>query len=101
RKARDELIQLRNFLLTLKVARFNARADLGFSEHHVVITAGISNDRLVIDVRDVRADFVKEMSVVRNDNETAVVGDEILLEPVNGIQVKIIRGLVQQQDLRI
>ena len=48
-----------------------ARADLRLGEHHVVVAAGVGDDRLVVDVGDVRADRVQEMAVVRDDDERA------------------------------
>ena len=41
REPRDELIQLRDLLLALRILRFDARADLRLREHHVVVPAGV------------------------------------------------------------
>ncbi len=49
------------------------RADLRLRQHHVIVAAGISDDRLVVDVRHVRADVVEEMAVVRDDDQAAMV----------------------------
>src|SRR6267378_5058186 len=63
-EAGDELVQLVDFLLALSVLRFDLRANLCLRNHHVVISAGVSNDGLVIDVGDVGANAVEEMTVV-------------------------------------
>src|SRR5207248_7695371 len=36
-----------------------------------------------------------------NNDEASVIGAEMLLQPVNGIEVEVIRGLVQQQHIGI
>ena len=45
---------------------------------HVVVAAGVGDDRLVVDVGGMRADGVQEMPVVRDDDERALVADEKL-----------------------
>src|SRR5208283_2035054 len=65
-KARDELVQLRNFLFALRVLRFDLRANLRLRDDHVVVSAGVSDDGLVIDVGNVGANAVEKMTVVRN-----------------------------------
>ena len=94
-ESRDELLQLGDLFVSLRVARFDAGAHLGLGEHHVVVTAGVSDDGLIIDVRDMRADLVQKMAVVRNDDETSAIGAQVILEPVDGIEVEVVRGFVQ------
>ncbi len=45
REARDEFVQLRDLLFALRVFRFDARANLRLGEHHVVVAAGVHDDR--------------------------------------------------------
>ena len=52
---------------------FDARADLRLGQHHVVVAAGVGDDGFVVDVGDVRADFVQEMAIVRDDDQAAFV----------------------------
>ena len=77
-----------------------ARADLRLRQHHVVVAAGIRDDRLVVDVGDVRADLVQEVPVVRDDDERAVVALEERLQPVDRVEVEVVRRLVEQQRFR-
>ena len=72
RKAGDELIELRDFLLAHGVIRFDARANLRLGQDHVVVTAGVHDDRLVVDVGNVRAYAVQKMPVVRDHQQRAV-----------------------------
>src|ERR1039457_6512964 len=94
REPRDELVQLCDLLVTLGVTCFNARADLSFGQYHVVIGASVRNDALVVYVGSMRADFVQEMPVVRNDDQAPRVSQQVLLKPVDGIEVQVIGRLV-------
>ncbi len=100
-KPRDELLQLRNFLFALGIFRFDPRANLRLGDDHVVVAAVVHDDRFVVDVRGVRAHAVEEVAVVRDDDQHAFVVAEISLQPVHGIQVEVVGGLVEQQRARI
>ena len=53
----------------------------------------------VVDVGDVRADAVQEVPVVRDDDERAFVAAEKLLQPVDRVEVQVVRRLIEQQRL--
>ena len=72
-----------------------------FATHHVVVAAGVLDDRLVVDVRRVRADGVQEVPVVRDDDQRAFVPDQELAQPVNRVEVEVVGRLVEQQRLRM
>src|SRR2546423_214361 len=97
REPRDEILQLGNLLLALHVLRFDSRADLRLREHHVVVSTGVRDDRFVIDVRSVRAHGVQEMTIVRNDDQRAVIADEEFPQPVNRIEIEMVGRLVEEQ----
>ena len=101
RKARDEVVELRDLLLALRVVGLEPRADLRLGQHHVVVPAGVRDDGLVVDVRDVRAHLVEEVAVVRDHDQRAVVLDEELAQPVDRVEVQVVGRLVQQQRLRV
>ena len=92
---------MRDLFLTLSIAGFDPRANLCFGEHHVVVAAGVRDHCLIIDVCDMRANLVEKMAVVRNDDETSLVCAEMILKPVHGIEIEVVRRLVQQQRIRI
>ena len=94
---RDEVVQLRDLLLALRVVGFDRRPNLHLGEHHVVVAAGIRDDRLIVDIGDVRAHLVEEMPVVRDDDERAVVALEERLQPMDRIEVEVVRRFVEQQ----
>ncbi len=94
-EARDEFLQLLDLFFALRVAGFNAGADLRLGEHHIVIAAGVGDDGFVIDIRHVGADAVQEMTVVRNRDQHAGVAAEIILQPVDRFEVEVVGGLVE------
>ncbi len=101
RKARDEFVQLRDFLFALRVFGFDARANGSFREDHVVVAAVVHDHGLVVDVGGVRADAIQKMAVVRDHDQHAFVFAQIILQPVDGIEVQVVRRLVEQQRGRI
>ena len=100
-KALDEVVQLRDLLGALGVVGFDPGADLRLRHHHVVVAAGVGDDRLVVDVGDVRAHRVQEMAVVRDDDQRAVITRQRVDQPVDRIKVEVVRRFVQQQRLRM
>ena len=98
-EAGDEVLQLGDLLLLLGVLRLDAAAHLRLGHHHVVVAAGVGDDRLVVDVRDVRADRVQEVAVVRDGDQHALVLVEEVLEPADRVEVEVVGGLVEQQRL--
>ena len=96
---RDEVLQLRDLLLALRVLRFDAGADLGLGQHHVVVAAGIRDDGLIVDVGGVGADVVEEVAIVRDDDQRALVAHQELAQPVDRVEVEVVGRLVQQQRL--
>src|SRR5687767_13763263 len=98
-EAGDEVVQLRDLLLALRILGLDARPHLRLGHHHVVVAAGVGDDRLVVDVRDVRAHGVQEMAIMRDDDQRAVVAGQEFDQPVNGVEVEMVRRLVEQQRL--
>ncbi len=98
---RDEVVELGDLLFALGVVRFDPRADLRFGDHHVVVAARVGDDRLVVDVRDVRADRVEEMPIVGNHDQRALVTHQELAEPVDRVEVEVVGRFVEQERLRM
>ena len=96
-EAGDEVVELGDLLLALLVLALDAGADAGLLEDHVVVAAGVGDDGLVVDVGGVGADVVEEVPVVRDGDDGAVVAIEEVLEPVDGLEVEVVGGLVEEQ----
>ena len=65
-----------------------------------VVTA-VDIDLAVVNVADVRADAVQEVTVVRNDNHGVFETFEVVFEPVDAFEVHVVRRFVEQKDVRI
>ena len=100
-EAGDEVVELGDLLLALLVLALDAGADAGLLHHHVVVAAGVGDDRLVVDVGDVGADVVEEVAVVRDGDDRAVVAGEEVFEPVDGVEIEVVGGLVEEQGLGV
>ena len=100
-EAGDEVVELGDLLFALLVLALDAGADAGLLQHHVVVAAVVGDDGLVVDVGDVGADVVEEVPVVRDGDDGAVVAVEEVLEPVDGFEVEVVGGLVEQQRLGV
>jgi hypothetical protein len=96
-EAGDEVVELGDLLFALGDLRLEGGADLGLGHDHVVVAAGVDDDGLVIDVGGVGGDAVEEMAVVRDADEGAVVVVEEVLEPVDGVEIEVVGGLVEEQ----
>ena len=98
---RDEVVQLGDLLFPLLVVAFDPGTNLRLREDHVVVAARVLDDRLVVDVRRVRADGVQEMPVVRNHDQRAFIPHQELAQPVDRVEVEVVGRLVEQQRLRM
>ena len=65
----------------------------------VRVVAGVLRQRAQVDLDDASRDRVEEVAVVRDQDDRSRVLDEVLLEPVARVEVEVVRGLVQQQQL--
>ena len=96
-EALDELVQLVDLLFALGVVGLDTAAHLDLGHDHVVVATRVLDDRLVVDVGDVSADVVQEVAIVGDHHHGALVPDEELLQPVDGVEIQVVGGLVQQQ----
>jgi hypothetical protein len=99
REAAHELLQVGDLVLGLGVGGFHALPRLHRGEHEVVVVAGIDLQLLEIQVRDVRADLVQEVTIVADDDHRGVVVVEHAFEPADRVDVEVVGGLVEQQHV--
>ena len=100
-EAGDEVVELGDLLFALLVLALDAGADAGLLQDHVVVAAVVGDDGLVVDVGDVGADVVEEVPVVRDGDDGAVVAGEEVFEPVDGLEVEIVGGLVEEESFGV
>src|SRR6202030_3393569 len=91
----NELVQLIDLLFALSILRLDLRSNLRLRDHHVIVGACVSNDGLVIDIGDVGANSVEKMAIVRDDDQHAFILIEKILQPVDGVEIKIVSRLVE------
>jgi hypothetical protein len=54
-----------------------------------------------VDLGDPFGDVVEEVPIVRDRDDRAGVGLEVLLEPQHGFRVEVVRRLVEEQQVRL
>ena len=101
REALDEFLQLLDLLFLLPVGF------LHLADHQLaglvpeVIVSGVQLDLPVVDVRDHGADLVQEVTVVRHHDDRVFEVDKELLQPSDGIEIQMVRRLVQKKDVGV
>ena len=100
-EAGDEFLELLDLFLFLLVGFLHLADQESGGLVPEVVVAGVEGDLAVIDVRDVGADLVEEISVVGDDNDCVREVDQELLQPVDGVQIQMVGGLVEEQDVGI
>ena len=76
-----------------------ARRALGDRLEVVVVVAVAQHDAPVLDARGVRRDGVDQRAVVRDEHDGALVGVERLLERLARLDVEVVRGLVEHEQV--
>ena len=66
-----------------------------------VVVADVHLYLAVVYVHDVRADVVEEVAVVADHEDGTLVVHEEVLEPDDALEVEVVRGLVEQDDVRL
>ena len=64
-----------------------------------VVVADVHLYLAVVDIDDVRADVVEEVSVMRNDENRALIIHEEILEPHDACEIEVVRRLVEQDNI--
>ena len=94
-----EALQLGDLLLRLLVlARQQVAGRLALA--HVGGEVGADGRHLlVLQGQDARADALQQAPVVGHEDEGARVGEEVLLEPLDGVDVEVVGGLVEEEQV--
>ena len=65
----------------------------------VVVVAAVADEPALADLDDAADELVEELAVVRDEEDRAGVGLEVVLEPEQGFEVEVVGGLVEQQQV--
>ena len=99
RKALDEGLQLLDLLLFLLVRIFcHLQGKLAGLVPEVVV-AGVERDLAEVHVADIGADLVEEVTIMRDNDDRVRKVCEKVLEPVDRGDVKMVRRLIEEQDI--
>ena len=97
-EAIDELPHVRDLPLLLLVLRLLQCELFGAHAFEGRIVALVQGRPAPLDVHDVADDAVEEVAVVRDEQERAGIVAQPALEPDHGIEIEMIRRLVEQQQ---
>ena len=67
----------------------------------VVVGPAVVRERARVQVDDVGAHGVEKVARVRHHDHRAVPLQQLVLQPQHGVQVQVVGGLVQQQNVRL
>ncbi len=96
----DERLQMRDLALLLRVRGLLQRELLRALALELRIVAGVGPELQPIDMHDRIDDPVQEIAVVRDEDKRPRVAREPVLEPQHGIEIEMVRRLVQEEQIR-
>ncbi len=66
-----------------------------------IVTGIVLDDRIALEDQEMVHYLIHEITVVRDDDKTSVEVSEVVLEDVHGLDVEVVRGLVENKEIRI
>ncbi len=99
-EAVDEGLQVRARALLALEGRLLLREALGALALERGVVARVGDEPLPVHVHDRAGHAVEELAVVRDEQQRARVGLQPVLQPQHGVEVEVVGGLVQQQQVR-
>ena len=101
RETGDKFLQLLDLLFLLLVGLLHlANQQLAGFVPEVVVT-GIELNLAVIDVGDMGADLIQEITVMGYYDDGVREVNQELLQPCDSVQIQVVGRLVQKQDIRV
>ena len=99
-EAADVVFHVRDVALLLVEHRLLLQQALAALALEVGIAAGVEVELLLLDVGDVGDAGVEELAVVRDQEQRAAIVAQPGLEPDHRVEVEVVGGLVEQQQVR-
>ena len=99
-EAVDERFEARDLALLAGVERLLVRQALGPRILERRVVAGVAAQSPVLEADDGRGDGIEKLAVVGDQGERALVAAEPALQPDDCIEIEVVRGLVEQQQVR-
>mmetsp|Transcript_2777 Transcript_2777/g.8936 ORF Transcript_2777/g.8936 Transcript_2777/m.8936 type:complete len:579 (+) Transcript_2777:2342-4078(+) len=94
----DHLALTRHLLHVLLVHHHLRRASAAFRALVVAVVSLVRRRLPALDLHGLRAELVEELSVVRHDHHGDVYALEVPFQPLDRVQVEVVRGLVHEQQ---
>ena len=91
-------LALQRLLLGLVLARF-LRQPLGLLLQPVGVVALVGNTAATVEFEDPAGDVVEEVAVMGDAEDGALVVDQVLLQPSDGLGVEVVGRLIEQQHV--
>ena len=66
-----------------------------------VIISGVELNLAVVDIRNLGADFVQKITVMRYYDYGVVKINQEFFQPCDSVQIQMVRRLVQKKDVRV
>ncbi len=98
-EALDEARHVRDLALLLLEHRLLHGETRGALRLERGVVAGVQREHAALEVRDVRDAAVEEVAVVRDQQQRAAVAREPALQPDHGVEVEVVGGFVEQQQV--
>ena len=95
----NPVLFLRQAFVEQSVTCFLFFQSLLFELQVVGVVAGPADDAAAINLHDAGRKFLRKRAIVRDENNAAFVAANFVLEPLNGGDVQMVGGLVQQQQI--
>ena len=99
REAPHEFLQVGDLIAGLGIRGFHALARLHRGQHKIIVVAGIDLELLIIQVGDMRAHLIEEMTVMTDDNHGGFIVIERAFKPTNRMDIQIVGRLIEQQHV--
>ena len=99
-EAIDERLQMGDLPLLLRVSRLLQRELLRTFALELRIVAAVGLQLPRVEMDDSADDAIEKIAVVRDEQQRSGVAREPVLQPQHGVEVEVIGGLVEEQEVR-
>ena len=100
-EAVDEDFELLDAVALILVRGQQLLVALRFLSGEFVVVPGIEPEALVPDFGNFADSHVEEVTIVRDQHNRMRIVLQIFFEPVTGFEIEMVRGLVEQQEVRL
>src|SRR4051812_274245 len=100
-EAVDERLKLLNLFALIAIGGLELLTALLFLRKIFLVVAAVEMDLLVPNLSDLLDRHIKEVTVMRDEYVSVGIAVQVIFQPVARLQVKMVGGLVEQQEVRL